>query len=35
MRGVPGGSVSFTTAAPIGEATMIMVAPPPEEKPRK
>ena len=35
-RGVAGGNVSFATAAPIaGEATMIMIAPPPEEKPRK
>lgn len=35
MRAAPGANVSFATAAPIGEATMIMVAPPPEEKPRK
>ena len=35
-RGVAGGNVSFATAAPVaGETTMFMLAPPPEEKPRK
>ena len=35
-RGMAGGNVSFATAAPVaGEATMFLVAPPPEEKPRK
>ena len=30
-----GANVTFTAVAPVAGETMIMVAPPPEEKPRK